>query len=127
MERFGDAIDEDKQVWLLSGLDAGEAANRANAMHTALTSYGPHGYWEKVLEFSQKDVDAPEAYSSSYGMAILFTRLGQNDRAVESLELAFTQRQLAMTEIAIEPAFDPLRSNARFVTMLRRVGVGKPP
>jgi hypothetical protein len=75
------------------------------------------------LEFSQADVDAPESYGSSYGNAILFTRLGQNDRAIESLELAFTQRQLAMTEIAIEPTFEPLQSDARFSSLLRRAGL----
>jgi tetratricopeptide (TPR) repeat protein len=123
MSRFDDAIHEDKEVWLSSGLDAGEAANRADAMHLALASKGPHGYWEKVLEFSQSDGNTPEAYSSSYGLALLYTRLGEHDRAIRSLELAFTQRQLAMVEIAMEPAFEPLQSNARFLSLLRRVGV----
>jgi len=123
MGRFGDAIDEDKRVWQSSGLDADEAASRADAMHSELAVKGPHGYWQKVLEFSQMDVNAPEAYSTSYGMAILFTRLGQNDRALESLELACAQRQLAMTEIAIEPAFDSLHSDARFLSLFHRVGV----
>lgn len=90
---------------------------------SSLASKGPHGYWEKVLEFSVSGVNTPEAYSSSYGVALLNTRLGENDRAIESLELAFSQRQLAMTEIAIEPAFDPLQSDPRFVKLLRRVGV----
>jgi hypothetical protein len=60
------------------------------------------------------------------GVAILFTRLGQNDQVIESLELALTQRQLAMTELAIEPAFDPLRSDARFFKLVRRVGLKSP-
>ncbi len=123
IEKFDQAIAEDKKVWLALGLDAGEAANRADAMHLALASKGPHGYWEKVLEFSQSGVNTPEAYSSSYGVALLYTRLGEYDRAIGSLELAFSQRELAMTEIAIEPAFDPLQSDARFLGLLRRVGV----
>jgi TolB-like protein/DNA-binding winged helix-turn-helix (wHTH) protein len=123
MGRFGDAIAEEREVWLLSGLTAAQAASRADAIQSALASKGPQGYWEKVLEFSQADVDAPESYGSSYGNAILFTRLGQNDRAIESLELAFTQRQLAMTEIAIEPTFEPLQSDARFSSLLRRAGL----
>jgi TolB-like protein/DNA-binding winged helix-turn-helix (wHTH) protein len=123
IEKFDEAIAEDKQVWLASGLDAGEASNRADAMHLALASRGPHGYWEKVLEFSQSGVNTPEAYSSAYGVALLYTRLGEYDRAIGSLELAFSQRELAMTEIAIEPAFDRLQSDARFLGLLRRVGV----
>ena len=127
IDKFDDAIAEETKASVLSGMDAAEALKRADAMRLALASKGAHGYWEKVLEFSQTAVNAPEAYNSSYGTAILYTRLGETDRAIESLELAFTQHQLALTEIAIEPAFDPLRSDARFVTLLRRVGVGKPP
>lgn len=123
MNKFDDAIAEEVKAWALSGIDAAEAHNRADALRLALASKGPPGYWERVLELSRTAINAPEAYSSSYGMAILFTRLGQNDRAIDSLELAFTQRQLAMTELAIEPAFDPLQSDARFVRLLRRVGL----
>jgi len=127
INKFDDAIAEETKALMLLGIDAAEALNRADALRSVLASKGPHGYWEKVLEFSRTEVNAPEAYSNSYGTAILYARLGEMDRAIESLELAFTQRQAAMTEIAIEPAFDPLRSDARFVTLLRRVGVGKLP
>ncbi len=125
INRFDDAIAEETKAWSLSGLDAAEGSNRADALRLALASQGQHGYWRKLLEFSQTDVNAPEAYSGSYGMAILYTRVGENDRALESLELAFTQRQLGMTEIAIEPAFDPLQDDPRFHSLLRRVGVAR--
>ena len=51
--------------------------------------------------------------------------LADNDRAIGLLERAYTERQLAMTEIANVPAFDPLRSDERFIALLRRVGVAK--
>jgi TolB-like protein/DNA-binding winged helix-turn-helix (wHTH) protein len=127
MNKFDDAIAEETNALMLSGIDAAEAHSRADALRLMLAARGPHGYWEKVLEFSRTDLNAPESYSNSYGTAILYSRLGEVDHAIESLELAFSQRHPAMTEIAIEPAFDPLRSDARFVTLLRRVGVAKPP
>jgi TolB-like protein/DNA-binding winged helix-turn-helix (wHTH) protein len=127
IDKFDDAIAEETKAWELLGVDAAEGLKRADRLRLALASKGPPGYWEQVLELSRTAVNVPEAYSSGYGTAILYTRLGETDKAIESLELAFTQHQLAMTEIAIEPAFDPLRTDARFVTLLRRVGVGKPP
>lgn len=123
MGQYDEAIAEDREVWLLSGLGADATAGREAALRSSVAIKGPRGYWEKALEFSQADVDATEGYGSSYGMAILYTRLGQNDRAIESLELALTQRQLAMTEIAIEPAFEPLQPDVRFVKMLAQVGL----
>jgi hypothetical protein len=40
---------------------------------------------------------------------------------LDSLENAYRQRSLAMTEIAIEPAFDSIRGEPRFQDLLRRV------
>jgi hypothetical protein len=76
-----------------------------------------------MLEFSQSGGNAPEAYTSSYGIAILYARLGDNDKALESLEQAYTERHPAMAEIGIEPALDPLRADIRFRGLLSRVGL----
>jgi TolB-like protein/DNA-binding winged helix-turn-helix (wHTH) protein len=127
LDRFDDAIAEETKALVLSGSTPRETQDRADALRAAVASNGPRAYWENVLELSQTDVNAPEGYGNSYGIAILCTRLGEYDRALGSLELAFTQRQLGMTEIAIEPAFDPLKSDSRFVSLMRRVGVGKLP
>jgi TolB-like protein/DNA-binding winged helix-turn-helix (wHTH) protein len=123
IDRFDDAIAEETKARLLSGQDAHDAIKLEDGLRSALASRGKRGYWEKVLEFSQMGGNAPEAYNTSYGMAILYARLGENDKALESLERAYTEHQVAMSEIAIEPAFDPLRSDDRFRGLLSRVGL----
>lgn len=127
INQFTEAIAEESKAWQLSGLNAPEALHRSEELRLALASKGQQGYWEKVLEFSEAQINAPEGYNNSYGAAILYTRLGKNDRAMDLLELAFRERQLSMTEIGIEPAFDPLKSNPRFLSMLRQVGVPRAP
>ncbi len=52
-------------------------------------------------------------------------RLGDTDLSIGSLELAYNERQLAMTEIGIEPALDSLRSDGRFKSLLRRVNLAR--
>src|SRR5205823_672382 len=59
----------------------------------------------------------------SDGLAILYFRLGERTKALQALEQAYKERQLHMTEIGIEPAFDELRSEPRFQELLRQVGV----
>jgi TolB-like protein/DNA-binding winged helix-turn-helix (wHTH) protein len=125
MSRFGDAITEDTKARVLYGQDVHEAVNQENALRAALAQGGPHGYWLQVLALAQTGFEAPEGYGSSYGTAMLWARLGDSERAVNLLERAYSERQLAMTEIAIEPAFDSLRSSDRFRALLRRVGVGE--
>jgi hypothetical protein len=47
------------------------------------------------------------------------------DKAFASLEPAYSERELALTELGVEPAFDFLRSDPRFQDHLRRVGLAK--
>lgn len=126
--RFDDAIAEETKARLLSGQDPRDALQSEDALRAAFAARGARGYWEKILELSQTagnqtGVTAPEAYSTSYGIAMLYARLGDTDKSIESLERAYTERQFAMTEIGIEPALDSLRSDARFRNLMRRVGL----
>jgi hypothetical protein len=66
---------------------------------------------------------SPEYYEASFGTAILLARLGRKSAALDALEKAYEQRSLAMTELAIEPAFDPLRAEPRFQSLLLRIGL----
>jgi hypothetical protein len=86
-----------------------------------LTADGSSGYWKKLLELTQMADNPPETYQSPFGAAILYAHVGENTKALDSLEHAYQQRSLAMTEIAIEPAFDSIRGEPRFKDLLRRM------
>ena len=119
--KFQEAIAEDTKARLLAGEDSESVSKKENSLRQALKSGGPHGYWQQLLEFAQTADNPPEAYTSSYGLAIVYTRLGEKEKAIQSLEKAYEERVLAMTEIGVEPALDPLRSDPRFQSLLRRV------
>jgi tetratricopeptide (TPR) repeat protein len=123
--KFEQAIDEETKARMLAGEDPKAALAKADALRAALAAHGPRGYWEKLLELSAAKENPPEAYIASYGLAILYARLGEKEKALDCLEQAYTERQLAMTEIGIEPAFDQLRSEPRFAALLGRVGLSR--
>ena len=123
--RFGDAISAEMRARVLSGETPENAGRKGEALQKALQAEGPAGYWKKELEFSQLPDNPPETYKSPYSVAIIYTRLGEYDKALQSLAEAFDARALSMTELAIEPAFDPLRSDPRFRELLRRVGLAQ--
>ena len=60
------------------------------------------------------------------GLAALYARVGDKDRAFHYLNLAFekTPTDLAF-QININPGFDSLRSDRRFAEVLKRLGLGK--
>jgi TolB-like protein/DNA-binding winged helix-turn-helix (wHTH) protein/Tfp pilus assembly protein PilF len=123
--KFEDAIAEDTKARLLSGENDASVFQKATVLRDAWISHGARGYWKQTLELTQLPDNPPEAYSSPFGAAILYAHLGEETLALDSLEKAFDQRSLSMTEIAIEPAFDALHADPRFQTLLRRVGLEK--
>ncbi|HSB08024.1 MAG TPA: protein kinase [Blastocatellia bacterium] len=59
----------------------------------------------------------------TYHLARIYTALGKTDQALRWLEKAYDERAFNMFFLGVEPAFDSLRSDARFEALLRRVGL----
>jgi hypothetical protein len=57
----------------------------------------------------------------------VLANLGVGDRnaALEGLRKAAAEHSNAMTALKVEPAYDPLRNDARFQELLRQVGLEK--
>jgi TolB-like protein len=120
---FDKAITEETRTRILAGEDPRSVVKLEEALRKAFALRGPRGYWEKLLELSERSDNPPEAYTTGDGLAILYVRLGEKEKALHALERAYKERQLHMTEIGIEPAFDALRSEPRFQDLLHRIGV----
>lgn len=60
-------------------------------------------------------------YVSSLQMAAIRIGLGETDQALESLEQAYDNRDVELVWLKINPVFDPIRSDARFVDLVERV------
>jgi hypothetical protein len=51
--------------------------------------------------------------------------VGNNDATMRWLEKAYAQHSNAMTALKVDPAYNSLRSDARFQELLRRVELDK--
>jgi TolB-like protein/Tfp pilus assembly protein PilF len=58
---------------------------------------------------------------SPWHPAIIHLALGEHDRALDLLEMAFDDRSWQIPLLPVEPIFDPLRSNTRFVALVDRL------
>jgi hypothetical protein len=96
---------------------------REDVLRNALATHGAQGYWRALLDFATLKPNPAEAYDDAYGIAILYARLGEKEKAIDSLETAYAERRIAISEIGIEPAFDVLRNEPRFHLLLRRTGL----
>ena len=62
-------------------------------------------------------------YVSSYHVALIYLGLGEKDQAFEWLENAYRERSDLLVYLRVEPRLDSLRSDPRFVELVRRVGL----
>ena len=63
------------------------------------------------------------AYVPHWFHSIVRIGLGDNERALQSLENAFRDHEPCLVSLKVDPVFDPLRGEARFAEMVRRVGL----
>jgi serine/threonine-protein kinase len=61
---------------------------------------------------------------SSYDIAVIYTGLGEHEKAIEWLEKAYEERNEYLSYVKADPRFDPLRTDPRFQDILRRMGLG---
>ena len=66
---------------------------------------------------------ATEKYVSPAELAILYTALGDKEKAFDSLEKAYNEHDVQLTLLRVDPAYDPLRDDPRFKPMLKRLNL----
>ena len=60
-------------------------------------------------------------YVSPYGLAQIYAALGDKEQTFKWLQIAYDDRAVWMSYLAVDPIFDSLRSDPRFEDLLRRV------
>ena len=100
---------------------AGRTSGLLALLGHAYAASGKQGEAQKIL--GELNKMSEQAYVSPYDLAILYLGLGDKDRALEQLNKAYDDRAGWIIYLKVEPIFDPLRSDARFVDLVRRVGL----
>ncbi|MGA8767366.1 MAG: winged helix-turn-helix domain-containing protein [Candidatus Acidiferrales bacterium] len=122
---FEDAVTEDAKAREFSGEEPAKVAAEERALRQTLMSGGARAYWLKLLERADDKENPPEAYANAFGRAVIHAELGEKSQALDWLEKAYAERDLAMTELAITAEFDGLRQEPRFQSLLRSIGLAK--
>jgi tetratricopeptide (TPR) repeat protein len=62
-----------------------------------------------------------QRYVSPFGIAMIYTALGDSDQTFAWLEKAHEDRSVGLIALKVDPWVDPLRSNPRFQNLFRRM------
>lgn len=123
LARYEDAIAEEEKARILAGESPEASVAKGQQLRDALQQRGPQGYWKQQLQFAMQNDNPPESYTGSYGLAILYAQLGDRERAMTALNQSFMEHDLRLTEIGLEPLFNPLRTDPAFVDYENRAGL----
>jgi adenylate cyclase len=118
-----EAIAEETKARLLAGETPQVVLAKMNTLRQEFVTKGARGYWEQQLRLSDGQQRLPESYARPFGKAVIYCYLGDKDKALANLEIAYAARDTQMTVLGIDPEFDPLRSDPRFTDLERRVGI----
>lgn len=112
---YEEAIAELQRAIELSGSNAAFVSNLAYA-------YAVSGRRDQARKIA-KDLEALEGQSSAAdaNIALTYVGLGDNDQAMIWLNKAYQAR--FNPSVLLRPAFDPLRSDARFQDLVHRIGL----
>ena len=76
---------------------------------------------EKVL--GELTESAKRRYVPAFSMAAIYAELGRKDEAFAWLEKAYRERAPGFVDLKVEPTLDSLRSDPRYIDLVRRVGL----
>ena len=78
---------------------------------------------EALKILSDQQALAKTTYVSPYNLAIIYTGLGDKDRAFEYLEKTFAERTVVLHHFPSRPMFDSLHSDPRFAELVRKMNL----
>jgi tetratricopeptide (TPR) repeat protein len=114
--KLQDAISEYQQAIALSG-----DSQSTVALAHAYTAIGKKAQAEKILRDLERKSSATSA--SPYTMATIYAGLGQNDKAFDFLEKAYSAKSLDIASLKSGLVLDSLHHDPRFQNLLRRIGL----
>ena len=116
--QFDQAIAADLRI---RGYRDGLPAAAIEGLQAVFRKSGTAAYWTRVRELVRA------RYSENpigwYRLAEINTYLGEHDKAFRWLEKALSERPDWIPFLKVEPTLDPLRSDPRFIALLRKMGL----
>jgi TolB-like protein/DNA-binding winged helix-turn-helix (wHTH) protein/Tfp pilus assembly protein PilF len=114
-----EAVSTFLQAMQLGGAPPGMIA----AAKTGARDAGLKGYWKALTPFLPENV--ANGNLELLDAAVSYAYAGDTDKALRLLEKAVEARCYGITYLGVNPIFDELRSDPRFVSLLRRIGLSQ--
>jgi tetratricopeptide (TPR) repeat protein len=117
--KFDQAIDEIQQAIRLSNGDIRARATLGHAYAVAGRRAEAMQVIDELKQLSQ------QRYVSPYFVAVVYAGLQDDDEAFTWLEKAYQEHHPYLILMDVEPVFDRIRNDSRFIALKKRVGLNQ--
>ena len=111
--------DEAVAAYLKSRTLAGDSAERVSAFKTTYAVAGWKSYLQRRVD--EMKAQAKLRYVSPFSIALVYAQMGDKTQALAWLEKTYEERNYRLLFIRIDPRLDSLRSEPRFIGLMKRV------
>jgi TolB-like protein/Tfp pilus assembly protein PilF/class 3 adenylate cyclase len=100
--------------------------SKGNSEATAMTGYiaarkGETAKARAVLD--ELNSRSAQGYVPPHSVAIVYIGMGENEQALAWLEKSYQERDVRLSFLKIDSKWDPLRSDPRFISLLKRINL----
>jgi tetratricopeptide (TPR) repeat protein len=88
--------------------------------------YARAGRHDRARGILDRVID-PQRYVNAYSVAVVHAALGDLAEAWRWLTTGFEERAWHMTSLGVDPKLDVLHDDPRFIDMVRKIGISRPP
>ena len=89
-------------------------------------AYGASGDRTRAMEqIDELNKRSLHGYVPPFSLALVYNGVGDHQRALDNLEKAYAAHSTWMTFLKMDKVFDPLRSEPRFLALLKKCGLDK--
>jgi TolB-like protein/tetratricopeptide (TPR) repeat protein len=124
-QRLGLAY-EQKGMWPEAIVEFEAAVKQSNRVQLAIASLA-HAYAvsgnqiEARKLLAELEERSKQQFVSSYQTATVYAGLGDTQRAMDSLQRAYSQGSIDLVQLKTDPKLDPLRNDPRFQEILKKI------
>jgi len=113
--RFVDAIAELRQAVSFSG----DGPRYVSALGHAYAISGQRGMAQESL--ARLNEMAKQRYVAPFDIAVIYIGLAEKEQALKYLEMAYVDHSCWMIFLKVDPQFDPIHGDPRYLDLLRRM------
>jgi TolB-like protein/Tfp pilus assembly protein PilF/predicted Ser/Thr protein kinase len=115
--KYDESVEEGLKGYSFAGF---LSQHEVTSLRETYASSGRIGFLRRWLEIMQSKAKQGEVLN--YGIASVYARLDETEKAIHYLEKAYEERDYDLNNLLVDDVFDKMRSDPQFIEIMKKMG-----